>query len=293
MNDAPAPSAAARREYHTRLWVGTMMGLLAAGILALDHHVAAALGRPIYPCLLVAVVLLLALAAGELYLLLAAHPRPPFSLVLTGCLVVALAGWPAQLRWTAEPWRDTAWAFAAVVLAGFLWEMAVFREPGGVVLRLALLTWVVAYLGLLAAFFVQVRFLGVAALTLVIFVPKGCDIGAYFTGRALGRHRMTPTLSPKKTWEGLAGGLALAALIAVGVNRLLGPVFGGDLEAALFGIVVGGAGVLGDLAESLVKRDCLKKDASQAVPGFGGVLDVVDSVLFAAPVAYWWLARPV
>jgi phosphatidate cytidylyltransferase len=62
-----------------------------------------------------------------------------------------------------------------------------------------------------------------------------------------------------------------------------------DLAALGFGVTVGGAGVLGDLAESLIKRDCQKKDASQAVPGFGGVLDVVDSVLFAAPLAYLWL----
>jgi phosphatidate cytidylyltransferase len=102
---------------------------------------------------------------------------------------------------------------------------------------------------------------------------------------------MTPVLSPKKTWEGLAGGLVLSALIAVAVNRLVAPVLRGDGEAALFGLAVGVAGVLGDLAESLIKRDCLKKDASAVVPGFGGVLDVVDSVLFAAPVAYWWLHR--
>jgi len=62
-----------------------------------------------------------------------------------------------------------------------------------------------------------------------------------------------------------------------------------DFAALGFGVTVGGAGVLGDLAESLIKRDCQKKDASQVVPGFGGVLDVVDSVLFAAPVAYCWL----
>ena len=125
------------------------------------------------------------------------------------------------------------------------------------------------------------------ALALTIFVPKCCDIGAYFAGRMLGRHRMTPVLSPKKTWEGLAVGLVVSALAALGLNR-----FGGGLSdpAALgFGLTVGGAGVFGDLAESPLKRDCQKKDASQAVPGFGGVLDVVDSVVFAAPVVSWWL----
>jgi phosphatidate cytidylyltransferase len=102
---------------------------------------------------------------------------------------------------------------------------------------------------------------------------------------------MTPVLSPKKTWEGAAGGLAAAVLAAVAIDRL-GP------ESVLrrawaweigFGLVVGVAGMLGDLAESLIKRDCQSKDASHAVPGFGGVLDVVDAVVFAAPPAYGWL----
>ena len=123
-------------------------------------------------------------------------------------------------------------------------------------------------------------------------MPKCCDIGAYFTGRLLGRHRMTPVLSPKKTWEGRRRAAWLSAVLtAVALDRS-GPVpvlHGGDLAAVGFGLTVGLAGMLGDLAESLIKRDCQKKDASQVVPGFGGVLDVVDAVLFAAPVAYCWL----
>ena len=131
--------------------------------------------------------------------------------------------------------------------------------------------------------------LGSVALALAIFVPKGCDIGAYFTGRLIGRHRMTPVLSPKKTWEGAAGGLAFAVAIAFALNAFRPVIPGGTAGIVGFGLTVGLAGMLGDLAESLIKRDCERKDASQAVPGFGGVLDVVDSILFAAPVAYWWL----
>jgi phosphatidate cytidylyltransferase len=124
---------------------------------------------------------------------------------------------------------------------------------------------------------------------LAIFVPKCGDIGAYFTGRALGRHRMAPTLSPKKTWEGVAGGVTASVLAAVGIDRLGPVVRGGWPSAAGLGAALGIVGIFGDLAESLIKRDAQQKDASQRVPGFGGILDVVDSVVFAAPVAYWWI----
>jgi phosphatidate cytidylyltransferase len=286
-------------EYRTRVWIGSLMALLAVGVLVIDHRVAEWLGRPVYPFLFVFVAALVVLSAAELHALLAAHPRPPLWLALGACLAVAFAALPALMAGRGGPaWRDVAVVFAAAVLTGFFWEMAAFREPGGVVSRLALLTWMTAYLGLLPSFFLQVRFrpedaaplAGVAAMALVIFVPKGCDIGAYVAGRAVGRTRMTPLLSPKKTWEGLLGGLALSVAVAVAINRFVAQVLPSDAEAVGFGLALGLTGVLGDLAESMIKRDCQKKDASQAVPGFGGVLDVVDSVLFAAPVGYVWLA---
>jgi phosphatidate cytidylyltransferase len=287
-------------ETRTRIAVGLVLILLVAAVLGLDRY----LGAPIYPCLLVFLLVLATLSCLELHALLAELPYPPLWLLLLGCGCVLLGNWPAHLDWTGQPpqpWRDLAWIFAAVVLAGLLYEMAVFREPGSAVVRSALLVWVVGYLGLLPCFLAQLRWWppvsdaggpdtrGEAALALTIFVAKGADIGAYFTGRLIGRRRLSPVISPKKTWEGLAGGLVLSMLIAVGLNRLMTRLMTSDFEAALFGIVVGGAGVLGDLAESLIKRDRKRKDASHVVPGFGGVLDVVDSVLFAAPVAYWWL----
>ena len=96
-------------------------------------------------------------------------------------------------------------------------------------------------------------------------------------------------LSPKKTWEGFAGGLVASVLTAHRRSSRSAACCRSWLSAAVFGLVVGVVGMLGDLAESLIKRDCQKKDASQVVPGFGGVLDVVDSIVFAAPVVYWWL----
>ncbi|MBI1916838.1 MAG: CDP-archaeol synthase [Planctomycetes bacterium] len=173
--------------------------------------------------------------------------------------------------------------------------------------RVALASFVTAYLGLLPSFLAQLRWpapgsvragdantQAVLAMAMAIFVPKCCDTGAYTFGRLIGRHKMSPAISPGKTWEGLAGGLTTAVVAAIILNRL-GPVLPGDgvlsdVAAAGFGLTVGGAGVLGDLTESLIKRQYRHKDASHAMPGFGGVLDVVDSIVFAAPVAYCWLA---
>jgi len=181
------------------------------------------------------------------------------------------------------------------LLGAFLYEMATFRDAATSVERLSLMYWSVAYLGFLPSFFAQLRWLGnspasgTCALALAIFVPKCGDIGAYFAGRRFGRRAMAPVLSPKKTWEGAAGGIVASVFAAILIDRVLPSMLPGILAEIGFGITVGIAGMLGDLAESLIKRDCQRKDASAVVPGFGGALDVVDAVIFAAPVAYCWI----
>jgi phosphatidate cytidylyltransferase len=126
---------------------------------------------------------------------------------------------------------------------------------------------------------------GVGGVALLFAVAKGSDIAAYYAGTRLGRHRLAPRVSPKKSVEGAAGALVASLLIAVGVVRLLGLPFGLG-QAALFGGVVGLAGQAGDLAESFLKRKLRCKDSAQLLPGFGGVLDLADSLAGSAPVAY-------
>jgi phosphatidate cytidylyltransferase len=272
--------------------MGAILTALAAGVLFLDQALS-----PVYPFLFGLVIQLALSACRELLDLLPAARRPPAWLCYPAVVALIAANWPAHfLEHDAWPW---VWGiFAAVVLSAFLAEMATFREPGESVTRIALTIWIAAYLGLLPSFFAQLRWLpgpkegiptSTVALALAIFVPKGCDLGAYFTGRLLGRHRMTPVLSPKKTWEGFAGGMVTAVLVALGLSRLGTKLYDSYWMAIGFGLTVGLAGVLGDLAESLIKRDCRQKDAAQTLPGFGGVLDIVDAVIFAAPIVYWWL----
>lgn len=273
----------------TRLWMGAVLIALASGVLAVDQYLG-----PWYPFLFIFILSLALAACCELLQLLGSALSPNSWLCYASVTALVAANWPAHVLPGQTVWTWVTGTFTVVVLSAFMVEMATFREPGRSVIRIAVSVFIAAYLGLLPSFLVQLRWSATEsrsaeslALALTIFVPKCCDIGAYFTGRLIGRHRMTPVLSPKKTWEGLVGGLVLAVLAAFGLNRLGAGL--SDFAALGFGVTVGGAGVLGDLAESLIKRDCQKKDASHVVPGFGGVLDVVDSVLFAAPVAYCWL----
>lgn len=289
----------------TRLWMGAILVLVTVAMLLVDQRLA-----PWYPFLFLFVLGLSLAATYELVTLLGAARRLQTPLLYAAVALIASASWWAQVPLAhglvGSPWQLILGSFAVLILAVFLQEMGTFQPPvevsppaDGAVERMSRTVWAAGYLGLLPCFLSQVRWLypanqgesGSVALALVIFVPKCCDIGAYVTGRLLGRHPMTPVLSPKKTWEGAAGGLILAAFAAFAIDRcgpapVLRECLG--LEIA-FGVTLGVAGMLGDLAESLVKRDCRRKDASAAVPGFGGVLDVVDAVLFAAPVGYLWL----
>ena len=124
----------------------------------------------------------------------------------------------------------------------------------------------------------------------LLLVVKWSDAGAYFVGCGCGRHKLIPRISPGKTWEGLAGGLGTGVLVSVliflcaGVKA--GEVHFGWMDAVLIGLLLSVAGVIGDLIESLFKRAVGVKDSSGIIRGMGGILDVLDSLLFAAPVLF-------
>ena len=282
----------------TRLWMGSLLIGLAA-LLLLEHDWFA----PWYPFLFLCYLTAIGLATHEFLRLLpvAVRPSEPLALGFV-CLLAGLNWWSAVLAARNAPPGIGTWDLIGTgvlvgVGAAFVREMRRFRGPDRITERLALTAFTFLYLAVLSSFFVQLRWLpdgrSTAALALAVFVPKGNDIGAYFTGkfltgRVFGRHHMTPLLSPKKTWQGATGGMLASVAVAVGVQAGWPVIPGGWAGAVGFGLTVGLAGIIGDLAESLIKRDLQTKDASHTVPGFGGVLDVVDSLLFAAPVAYLW-----
>lgn len=118
----------------------------------------------------------------------------------------------------------------------------------------------------------------------VLFGVWGFDTGAFFTGRFLGRHKLAPRISPGKTWEGVLGGMILA--ITAALLFTVGPLGLPWYLAILLGFLIGVAATIGDLAESLIKRQTHVKDSGQFIPGHGGILDRVDSLLFAVVVVY-------
>jgi len=141
------------------------------------------------------------------------------------------------------------------------------------------------YLGLLGAFVLAVRIeFGLWEMFMVICVVKASDIGAYTFGRIFGKHKLAPQVSPGKTWEGMAGAMLAGMVLSFVFARSFGimPTW----PALVFGVCLAVVGQLGDLVESMLKRDAGRKDSSSCVPGFGGILDVIDSPLFATPFAY-------
>ncbi len=143
------------------------------------------------------------------------------------------------------------------------------------------------YLGMTLRFLALLRHREEGLLWLIVMALSVwvMDSGAYFTGRAIGKHKFWPRISPKKTWEGFLGGLIFGTIAAMALVPSLIP-HGSWWQGAILGIIIGIVGPLGDLSESLFKRQAGAKDSSNLIPGHGGFFDRIDSFLFVAPVIY-------
>lgn len=284
-----------------RLTLGVLLIAALAGLCWLDLQ-AIVPGTWLWP---VALALTFA-ATGELIAMarlrgleIAAAP-----VYIGNALIVAAAWMPVYFFGVSRVVDAFTWPAVSLgvgLLVVFVDEMRRYEAPGGVTQRLALSALALVYVGWLMAFVVGLRMFAHGSYALVplvslIIVVKMCDTGAYTVGRLFGRHKMAPKLSPGKTMEGAAGGLFFAVIGAWATFSWFAPqdasypAFNSTWAWISYGLLVGAAGMAADLAESLLKRDLGAKDSSRWMPGFGGVLDVLDSILLAAPVAYaWWL----
>jgi len=285
----------------TRICLGTLL-LLALGVLfALDRfwpgYFVAAAGMAVT-----------AAALSELFAMVRKLEFEPFGAVgiAFGAALVPYFAWCDALGVSVG-----SHALPAVLVAPFtaavlvLMVCAATRSRGidsRQVGNIAVTLFGLVYVALPMALLVRTRFLtekpggwheGWELVVLVIAVTKASDIGAYFTGSWIGRRKLSPRLSPNKTVEGAVGGVlwsvAVAAALAYGmtIHTLIDR---GPLVRIGFGAVVAVASQAGDLTESLIKRSARTKDSGTLLPSLGGVLDLIDSFLVAAPVAYFLLA---
>jgi phosphatidate cytidylyltransferase len=204
---------------------------------------------------------------------------PVIPVVLGGAAMLTSAYWAAGGAVTA--------AFALTVVAILGWRL--FGGTDGYVKDVTAGVFAVAYLALLgstvAAMLAPAN--GGKRVLVFIILTICSDIGGYFAGITLGRggaHKMAPVISPKKTWEGLAGSAILS--IAAGAVLLPALLHGHWWQGVITGAAAVAAAVLGDLAESMIKRDLNIKDMGSLLPGHGGILDRIDSLLICAPVVW-------
>lgn len=164
------------------------------------------------------------------------------------------------------------------------------RDSHDALTSIAVTMFGLLYIAWFFSFFIKLKFLpgGPLLVAFLVLVTKMGDVGAYLIGSSMGRHSLIPRISPKKTIEGTIGGLAFSVASAV-LSKSYLPAFPyGHL--VVLGLLLGILAQMGDLAESLLKRDCAVKDSGTNLSGFGGMLDLIDSLLFTAPIFYFYVA---
>lgn len=249
-------------------------------------------------------ILFMALVAlYEYFHMVKEQGAPVFTLTGMLCATVYLTGSFLHLRshgGTSSPDLEVAVVvgFLFLIFVRQMFRAAAHREP---LEAIAYTVFGLLYIPWLFNFVTKIIYLSPPTATgeptgqyyviFLLLVTKFSDMGAYVFGSLFGRHPFAPHISPKKTWEGFFGALFSALLgsywlYAMIPDRLPALRFE---DVTILGLVLGVSAVIGDLAESIIKRSTLAKDSSQVLPGIGGTLDLIDSVLFTAPLMYFYL----
>jgi len=273
-----------------RLLYGTLMTALFAGIVVFDGWLdgtltAGAADKSIQATVFyILVAIMVSLAQLELSKLAAARNLKIFTPVAIIISILFAGTWYWLQLIKIRPMIYISILSTFTLAALFLYQYLRYGTTG-VIANCGANYLSIIYIGLFCGFVVGIRIeFGLWALLMFIFVIKSADIGAYTAGTRFGKHKFSPKISPGKTWEGMAG--AVAGAIIVSLLFAITCDIMGLWSSVIFGFCFAFIGQAGDLVESMIKRDAEQKDSSNNVPGFGGILDIMDSPVFAAPFAY-------
>ncbi len=276
-----------------RIITGILLILGLTGIVWLDMSLASVDG-PLYDgailALFCAAVVVPLLAAETCQMISRTGGTTSYPVVLVCSILLMLAMWQHD----GDAMNLPLGVLALSLLLGFM-TCSRDRSPKGVINAVSAMLFAIMYSGGLLGFWLMLRSThdGWVILGAILTVKMG-DIGAFATGCSIGRTRLIPWLSPKKTWEGLLGGIiaasVLGGLLAIASQSLPEGDRYSILMGVLFGAVAAVIGLLGDLIGSAMKRDAGVKDSGAMLPGLGGVIDILDSLLLVGPVA-WWMLR--
>ncbi len=241
-----------------------------------------------------------ALTQHEFYQMLRRMGLVPFNrLGLFLGALITLAPWAAANHWL--PAAITPELLLGLAVAAFSVRILGEREPQNRVETLAWTMFGLIYIPFMLQFLVRIILFssphprtGLVMTIWLIAVAKGCDMGALLAGKAFGRHHMAPNISPKKTWEGAVGGVIFSALVGAAiVHGLPGNSYPAHFPtaftpwvAACIALPIAGLTIVSDLVESVIKRRAGAKDSGTTIPGIGGMFDLSDSLILAAPAGY-------
>ncbi len=266
----------------TRIIFGTAMLVAFCGIIFVDHLFDSDIGLGLLGLFAGGVCLL------EFYKIVEEKGFAPFKVSgVIGGVIVFLGLWLSFYEESLKP------IYKCILFPIVFWLFCVQALKRGIedtIKNISVTVFGIIYICFFLSFIIPIRHMpnGLSLILIVLLVTKGGDIGGYLFGRKFGRHKFS-SFSPNKTVEGASFALFSSLMIAIGLNSLPGMRVLPFHLIVPFGLFVGASGIIGDLIESIIKRDMAVKDSSSAIPAFGGLLDILDSLLISIPVAYYFL----
>ncbi len=266
----------------TRIILGTAMLVAFCGIIYIDYAFDSDIGIGILGILAGGICLF------EFYNIVERKGFAPFKVSgIIGGVAVFLVIWLSAYE---EGLKQIYSCILFPIVFWLFFVQALKRGIEDTIKNVSVTVFGIIYICFFLSFIMLIRHMpnGLSVIIIVLMLTKGGDIGGYLFGRKFGRHKFS-SFSPNKTIEGASFALFCSLMIAVGLNALPGMRVLPFYMMVPFGLLVGASGIIGDLIESIIKRDMAVKDSSSAIPAFGGLLDILDSLLISIPVAYFFL----